>query len=50
MGQQERPKDFDEQIATLERVLQTLREEENVEVLLSTTLSYLQTEFDWELI
>lgn len=50
MGQQERPKDFDEQIATLERVLQTLREEENVEVLLSTTLDYLQAEFDWGLI
>ncbi|MBD1810565.1 GAF domain-containing protein [Microcoleus vaginatus DQ-U2] len=50
MGQQQRPKDLDEQIATLERVLQTLREEENVEVLLSTTLGYLQTEFDWPLI
>ncbi|WP_333302611.1 GAF domain-containing protein [Microcoleus sp. B4-C5] len=50
MGQQQRPKDLDEQIATLERVLQTLREEENVEVLLSTTLGYLQAEFDWGLI
>ncbi|MEG3927824.1 MULTISPECIES: GAF domain-containing protein [unclassified Microcoleus] len=50
MGQQQRPKDLDEQIATLERVLLTLREEENVEVLLSTTLGYLQAEFDWPLI
>ncbi|MEG3970861.1 GAF domain-containing protein [Microcoleus sp. T2B6] len=50
MGQQQRPKDLDEQIATLERVLLTLREEENVEVLLSTTLGYLQAEFDWRLI
>ncbi|MEG4534052.1 GAF domain-containing protein [Microcoleus sp. D2_18a_D3] len=50
MGQQQRPRDLDEQIATLERVLLTLREEENVEVLLSTTLGYLQAEFDWRLI
>lgn len=50
MGQQERSKDLDEQIAGLERVLQTLREEENVEVLLETTLSYLRSEFDWRLI
>jgi GAF domain-containing protein len=50
MGQQERPKDLDKQIAALERVLQILREEENVEVLLETTLDYLQAEFDWRLI
>ncbi len=50
MGQQQRPKDLDEQIVAMERVLQTLREEENVEVLLETTLGYLQAEFDWRLI
>ena len=50
MGHEHRPKDLDEQIAALERVLQTLREEENVEVLLETTLGYLQAEFDWRLI
>lgn len=50
MGEQERSKDLDEQIAALERVLQTLREEENVEVLLETTLGYLQDQFDWRLI
>jgi GAF domain-containing protein/signal transduction histidine kinase len=50
MGQQERPKDLDKQIVALERVLQILREEENVEVLLETTLDYLQAEFDWRLI
>ena len=50
MGQEQRPKDLDEQIAGLERVLQTLREEENVDVLLETTLGYLQAEFDWRLI
>ncbi len=50
MGQQETPKDLDKQIAALERVLQILREEENVEVLLETTLDYLQAEFDWQAI
>ncbi|MBE9183687.1 GAF domain-containing protein [Microcoleus sp. LEGE 07076] len=50
MGHQQRPKDLDEEIADLDRVLQTLREEENVEVLLETTLGYLQAEFDWRLI
>lgn len=50
MGDQQRPKDFEEQIVTLERVLQTLREEENVEVLLETTLNYLEAEFDYQLI
>ena len=50
MNQQQRPKDLDERIVTLDRVLQTLREDENVDVLLSTTLSYLQAEFDWRLI
>ncbi|MCU0546148.1 MAG: GAF domain-containing protein [Oscillatoriaceae cyanobacterium Prado104] len=50
MSQQERHKDFDKQIAALERVLQILREEENVDVLLETTLGYLQAEFDWQVI
>ncbi|MEG3858279.1 sensor histidine kinase [Microcoleus sp. herbarium12] len=50
MGQDQRPKDLDEQIAGMERLLQTLREEENVEVLLETTLGYLQADFDWRLI
>jgi GAF domain-containing protein len=50
MSQQERHKDFDKQIAALERVLQILREEENVDVLLETTLGYLQSEFDWQVI
>ncbi len=50
MGHEQRPKDSDAQIAGLERVLQTLREEEDVEVLLESTLAYLQAEFDWRLI
>ncbi len=50
MGHEQRPKDSDEQITGLEQILQTLREEENVEVLLEGTLAYLQAEFDWRLI
>jgi len=50
MGEQQKPKDFEEQIVTLERVLQTLREEENVDVLLETTLTYLRMAFDYRLI
>ena len=34
----------------LGRILQTLREEDNVDVLLETTLSYLQAEFEYSLI
>ena len=40
----------DRQTVALERVLQTLREEENAEVLIETTLNYLQTEYDYRLI
>ena len=50
MGHEQRRKDLDGQITRLERVLQILREEENVEVLLEGTLAYLQAEFDWRLI
>jgi len=50
MGHEQRRKDLDGQITGLERVLQILREEENVEVLLESTLAYLQAEFDWRLI
>lgn len=50
MAEQQRPKDFEEEVVALERVLQTLREEENVEVLLETTLNYLETEFNYQLI
>ncbi|CBN54320.1 GAF domain-containing protein [Kamptonema sp. PCC 6506] len=46
MDEQQKQKDIEEQIISLERVLQTLREEENVDVLLEATLNYLQTEFE----
>lgn len=50
MGQQQPPKDFEEQIVTLERILQIIQEEVNVDVLLETTLQYIQAEFDYQLI
>lgn len=40
----------EKQLVALERVLQTLREEENADVLIETTLNYLQTEFEYNLI
>jgi GAF domain-containing protein len=41
---------YDRQLVALGRVLQTLREEENADVLIDTALSYLQAEFDYALI
>ncbi len=49
MGDQPKPNE-DKQIVTLGRVLQTLREEDNVDVLIETTVSYLQTELNYSLI
>lgn len=49
MGQQPRPNE-DKQIVTLGRVLQILREEDNVDVLIETTVNYLQTEINYSLI
>lgn len=40
----------EKQLVALERALQTLREEENADVLIETTLNYLQTEFEYNLI
>ncbi|MGA7934202.1 MAG: GAF domain-containing protein, partial [Kovacikia sp.] len=41
---------YDRQLVALGRILQTLREEENADVLIDTTLAYLQAEFDYTLI
>ncbi|MDY7024047.1 MAG: ATP-binding protein, partial [Cyanobacteriota bacterium] len=38
------------QAMTLSQVLQTLREEDNIDVLLQTSLSYLQAKFNYRLI
>ncbi|MEQ8754478.1 MAG: GAF domain-containing protein [Coleofasciculus sp. G1-WW12-02] len=50
MGQQNLPLQNDHPFVALGRVLETLREEENTDVLIETTLNYLQTEFDYHLI
>lgn len=50
MGQHQIPTAYEKQIVALGRVLQTLREEENADVLIETTLNYLQSEFSYRLI
>lgn len=50
MSQHPIAKDFGEEITTLDRVLQVLREEENVEVLIETILNYLESELNYQLI
>ncbi|MGB3207383.1 MAG: GAF domain-containing protein, partial [Crinalium sp.] len=50
MGQQEIQTTYDQQLLTLGRVLQTIREEENVETLTEATLDYLKGEFSYRLI
>lgn len=50
MGQQSRPNSEDKPLVTLGRVLQTLREEDNVDVLIETTVNYLHTELNYSLI
>lgn len=49
MGQKE-PSGYERQLVALGRTLQALREEENLNTLLETTLSYLQTEFEYALV
>ena len=50
MTQQQKRHSEDKKIVNLGRVLQILREEENVDVLIETTLNYLQSEFQYDLI
>jgi GAF domain-containing protein len=50
MGSQKEPSTYERQLVALGRALQTLREEENVDVLIDTTLGYLEAEFDYALI
>ena len=49
MGAQKEPSTYERQLVALGRVLQTLREEERVEQLVETALSYLQSEFSYVL-
>ncbi len=50
MVQDKEPNTYDKQLVALGRVLQTLREEENSDVLMETVIAYLQAEFDYGLI
>ncbi|NET35782.1 MAG: GAF domain-containing protein [Cyanothece sp. SIO1E1] len=50
MGQSQESIVYERQLVALGRVLQTLREEEDVDVLIKTSLSYLQNEFEYALI
>lgn len=50
MPQQSIPKQTEKQLVNLGRTLQTLREEENLDVLVDTTLEYIETEFEYDLI
>lgn len=57
MGQKDSPTDYnapgsplpEQKLIALGRVLQTLREEENTDLLIETTLEYLRSEFDYRL-
>jgi GAF domain-containing protein len=50
MVQPKEPQSYDKQLVALGRILQTLREEENSDVLIDTVLNYLKTEFDYSLV
>ncbi|HEY9907462.1 MAG TPA: GAF domain-containing protein, partial [Thermosynechococcaceae cyanobacterium] len=50
MVQPREPNDNNKQLVALGRVLQTLREEENADVLIDTVLGYLRSEFDYSVI
>lgn len=50
MGQQPPQPQYENQLVALGRALQTLREEENADVLIETTLDYIQSEFSYDLI
>lgn len=49
MSQQQQQPQNDDKLVALGRVLQTLREEENADVLIETTLDYLSREFNYPL-
>ncbi|WP_392531180.1 GAF domain-containing protein [Nostoc sp. C117] len=50
MGQPQKPIAAEQQILSLGRVLQSLREEDDVDVLIEIIISYLQEQFDYKLI
>jgi len=50
MVQNKEPNTSDKQLVSLQRVLQTLREEENSDVLIDTVINYLRSELNYSLI
>ena len=50
MGQQHLQPQNEHQLLSLGRILETLREEENADILIETTLAYLESEFNYRLI
>jgi GAF domain-containing protein len=50
MVQNKEPNAYDKQLVALGRILQTLREEENADVLIDAVISHIRTEFDYSLI
>ncbi|MEH2069864.1 MAG: GAF domain-containing protein [Nostoc sp.] len=50
MGQPQKPIAAEQQILSLGRVLQSVREEDDVDVLIEIVISYLQEQFDYKLI
>ncbi|WP_330220812.1 sensor histidine kinase [Calothrix sp. NIES-3974] len=50
MAQQQRPIAAEQHIISLGRVLQSLREEDNIDVLIETTIAFVKEQFDYRLI
>lgn len=50
MVQPQEPNTYDKQLTALGRVLQTLREEENSDILIDTVIGYLRSELDYSII
>jgi transcriptional regulator with GAF, ATPase, and Fis domain len=50
MGQPKKPIGTEQQIQSLGKILQILREENDIEVLITTTIAYLRQQFDYQFI
>ena len=50
MGQPYQPRGTEQQIISLGKILQNLRDEEDIEVLITTTVTYLRDNFDYQFI
>ncbi|BDA69694.1 hypothetical protein CAL7716_038600 [Calothrix sp. PCC 7716] len=50
MGQPQRPIGAEQHIISLGRVLQSLREEDNIDVLIQTIITFVKEQFDYNLL